>query len=173
MKALQFLKIVCLLCAAMLPAAVQAQLTFTTNNGTITITGYTGSASDVTIPDTIDGLPVTSIGDGAFYGSYLNIVLIGNNVTNIGDYAFAYCPYLTEVAIGTNVTSIGDYAFAYCSYLTEAVIPNSVTSIGDYAYYGGAMSCVAFGTNVTSIGDYAFANGNMLSVYFNGNPPHR
>ena len=51
-----------------LPAAVQAQFTYTNNNGAITITGYTGPGGDVTIPDTISGLPVTSIGDYAFWG---------------------------------------------------------------------------------------------------------
>ena len=50
-------------CCLALPAAVQAQFTYTTNNGTITITGYTGSGGAVTIPGTINGLPVTSIGD--------------------------------------------------------------------------------------------------------------
>ncbi len=49
--------------------AVQAQdYTYTTNNGTITITQYTGPGGAVTIPDTINGLPVTSIGDQAFSG---------------------------------------------------------------------------------------------------------
>jgi len=48
-----------------MPAAVQAQFTYTTNNGTITITGYAGSGGvgAVTIPGTINGLPVTSIGN--------------------------------------------------------------------------------------------------------------
>ena len=52
-----------------LPAVVQAQdYTYTTNDdNTITITGYTGSGGDVTIPDTIDGFSVTSIGDDTFY----------------------------------------------------------------------------------------------------------
>ena len=45
---------------------VEAQFNYTTTNGTITITGYTGSGGAVTIPDTINGLPVTSIGDWAF-----------------------------------------------------------------------------------------------------------
>ena len=49
-----------------LPAVVQAQFTYTANNGQITITGYTGSGGAVTIPGTIDGLPVTSIGGYAF-----------------------------------------------------------------------------------------------------------
>ena len=49
-----------------LPAAVQAQFNYMINNGTITITGYTDSGGAVTIPSTINGLPVTSIGDGTF-----------------------------------------------------------------------------------------------------------
>jgi len=51
---------------AALPALVQAQFTWTTNNGAITITGYTGSVGVVTIPDRIpgtsDGLPSPALG---------------------------------------------------------------------------------------------------------------
>jgi hypothetical protein len=48
-----------------LPAAVQAQdYTYMTNNSAITITKYTGSGGAVAIPDTINSLPVTSIGTG-------------------------------------------------------------------------------------------------------------
>ena len=50
-----------------LPAAVEAgDFTYATNNGAITITGYTGPGGDVTIPDSVFGLPVTSIGVNAF-----------------------------------------------------------------------------------------------------------
>src|SRR5438445_6062883 len=57
-----------LLFLLILPAAVQAQFDYVTNDdNTITITGYTGPGGDVTIPNTINGLPVTFIGDYAFY----------------------------------------------------------------------------------------------------------
>ncbi len=49
-----------------LPVVVQAQFDYTTINGTISILGYTGPGGAVTIPDTIDGLPVASIGSNAF-----------------------------------------------------------------------------------------------------------
>ena len=49
-----------------LPGISQAQFTFTTNNGAITITGYTGSGGNVVIPGTTNGYPVTAIGASAF-----------------------------------------------------------------------------------------------------------
>jgi hypothetical protein len=49
-----------------LPIVGEAQFNFTTNNGAITITKYTGGGA-VTIPSTISGYPVTSIGEDAFY----------------------------------------------------------------------------------------------------------
>ena len=48
------------------PAALQAQFTYTTNDGTITITKYTGSDGTVIIPSTTNGLPTTSIASSAF-----------------------------------------------------------------------------------------------------------
>src|SRR5512140_883590 len=80
-----------------LSPAVQAQFTYATNNDTITITGYTGPGGAVDIPGIINGLPVTSIGGSAFRNSTnLTRVTIPNNVTNIGDIAFAFCSSLTD-----------------------------------------------------------------------------
>ena len=74
-----------------LPAVVQAQFNYTTDNGTITITGYTGPGGAIVIPDTINGLPVTSIGVGAFASTSLTSVTIPNSVTSIGLDAFSSC----------------------------------------------------------------------------------
>ena len=92
-----------------LPAVVQAQYNYLIDNGTITITECNCFGGAVAIPDTIDGLPVTSIGDSAFSG----------------------CTSLTSVTIPNSVTSIGNWAFSGCTSLTSVTIPNSVTSIGD------------------------------------------
>ena len=43
---------------------------------------------------------------------------------------------IKDLVIPNNVTSIGSYAFYGCSSLTSVTIPNSVTSIGDYAFEG-------------------------------------
>ena len=118
-----------------LPAVAQAQFTYITNaDNTLTITGYNGPGGDVTIPISINGLTVTTIGlggyDGVFTGFSVTSVTIGTNVTSIGDGAFEFCTSLTSVTIGTNVTSIGAYAFDYCTNLTSVTIPDSVTNIG-------------------------------------------
>ena len=84
-------------------------------------------------------------------------IVIPNNVTSIGDYAFRYCINLTSVTIPNNVTSIGNSAFRYCTNLTSVTIPNNVTDIGNYAFYECKnLSSVTIGNNVTSIGERAF-----------------
>ncbi len=142
-----------------LPAVVQAQFNYTTNNGAITITEYTGLSMDaVTIPPSINGLPVTSIGDSAFRNCWsLPGATIGINVTSIGDSAFADCWSLASVTIGPHVTSIGDSAFGNCWSLTRVTIPSSVTSIGAWAfYYCTSLTHVSVPGSVTSIGNGAF-----------------
>ena len=72
---------------------------YTTNNGAITITGYIGSGGAVSIPSTINGLPVTSIGSWAFASTTLTSVIIPNSVTVISDGAFSYCPSLATITV--------------------------------------------------------------------------
>ena len=134
---------------------------YTISNGEVTITKYVGSDTAVVIPSTIEGYPITSIGDRAFYVcNSLTTVTIPNSVTSIGDYAFGWCSSLTSVTIPNSVTSIGEGAFYMCSSLTSVTIPNSVTSIGASAFYDcSSLTDVYYsGTeaqwNSITIGDY-------------------
>ena len=92
---------------------VTTAFTYATNNGTITIIEYTGSGVAVIIPSTINGLPVTSMGDHAF-ANRLNLtsVTVPNSVTNIGNYEFYNCPSLTGVYFQGNVPTTGLYMFS-------------------------------------------------------------
>lgn len=73
---------------------------YTISNGTITIHRYNGSDVTLTIPDTINDFPVTSIGPDTFYGSdSLTSVTIGTNVTSIGHQAFWMAANLTTITI--------------------------------------------------------------------------
>jgi BspA type Leucine rich repeat region (6 copies) len=124
----RLLALLLLLTSALL---VEAQFNYTTNNGTITITGYTGSGGAVSIPDTIDGLPVTTIGYSAFWSYSLTAVTIPNSVTSIGDSAFGKCS-LTNVTVGNSVTNIGDYAFADCSSLIGVYFRGNAPNYGEW-----------------------------------------
>ena len=142
-------------------------------DNTIEIIDYNGSDAEVVIPDTIEGLPVTSIGGRAFYLSGLTSVTIPNSVTSIGDWAFTSCWGLTSVTIPDSVASIGDGAFYECESLTSVTIGASVTSIGDSAFSGCfGLTSVTIGSSVTSLGDQAFVEClYLIDVYFKGNAP--
>jgi len=147
-----------------LPAVVQAQFTYVTNNGAITITKYTGSGGDVTIPSTTNGLPVTSIGTDAFFGSSITSVAIPNSITNIGMRAFCYCDTLTSVRIPSSVITIGISAFSGCSMLANLVISNGVSTIKIYAFSGTSLTSVTIPSSVTNIGDHVFSECFLLTA---------
>jgi hypothetical protein len=69
------------------------------------------SLSSVTIPNG------TSIEEDAFFLSGLTSVTIPNGTTSIVEGAFSACYNLNDVVIGKDVADIGDYAFAYCGQL--------------------------------------------------------
>ncbi|MGO8835923.1 MAG: leucine-rich repeat domain-containing protein [Limisphaerales bacterium] len=143
----------CLLGALLLalPAVVQAQFTYTTNaDDTLTITGYTGSNGVVTIPGTIADLPVTSIGDWAFYATSVTNVLIPDNVTNIGDGAFFDCQSLTNVTIGNSVVSIGDWTFAFCPSLMSVCCRGDAPSLGGGNVFYGNLATVYYLSGATN-----------------------
>src|SRR5262245_57255650 len=102
-----------------IPTLLPAEFSYTiTPNLTVTITGYTGVGGIVTIPDTIEGLPVTSIGDYALRYPSLTGITIPNSVTNIGIGAFT-ASGLIIVTMGNSVAHIGAQAFYKCASLSS------------------------------------------------------
>lgn len=81
-------------------------------DGTVTITGYAGAATEDTVPAEIDGKTVTAIGDNAFAGSILSSVTLPDTLTTIGAGAFQGTN-LTWIKVPGSVTSIGEKAFGY------------------------------------------------------------
>ncbi|MEE1143779.1 MAG: leucine-rich repeat protein, partial [Acutalibacteraceae bacterium] len=84
--------------------------------------------------DGIEYLINTETGEAEVYYAYSGIVtadipseINGYPVTSIGNFAFFNCTSLTEVTIGGSVTSIGEYAFSDCKSLTAVTIGDSVT----------------------------------------------
>ena len=96
-----------------------------------------------------------------FYGQPItDIGLYNCNITSIGNYAF-YGTYLSSFNIPDTVTSIGNYAF-YQSRLKAIVFPPSVTSIGNNAFYGTYLTAVNIPDTITTIGYRAFYECSSL-----------
>jgi hypothetical protein len=140
--------------------------TYITNNGTITITGYTGPGGAVIIPSTINGLPVTSIGNFAFQAySSLTSVTIPDGVTSIGSYAFQACSSLTSMTIPNSITSIGDWAFWSCYGLTNVTLSENLVLIGEQTFQGCTGLCsVAIPNGVINIGGFAFEGTGLTNI---------
>jgi hypothetical protein len=132
-----------------------------TESGATVIRCAGSCPATLTIPSTLDGHPVTSIGNQAFKTVSLASVTIPDSVTSIGNRAFDGSG-LTSVTIPNSVTSLDDYAFA-SNFLTSLMIPDSVLAIGYGAFFNNRLSTVTFGASVTSIGGESFYS-NALTV---------
>ncbi len=161
-------------------------MTYTVGEDSVTVTGYSGADAELTIPDTIEGKPVTAIGNNAFSGKQnLTAVNLPAGLKTIGRAAFENCKALPSVMLPTGLETIGANAFNDCSALTEAAIPESVTAIGEKAFrytaitevsvpQGAALGTEVFGScqklvsaslpdSLTEIPDYLFYNCRALA----------
>jgi hypothetical protein len=177
MKTPQTLKLVCLLCSVLWPAVLQAQFEYTTSDTAITITKYNGSASVVTIPSIINGLPVTTIEEDVFFDcDNLTSVTIPSSVTNFNNMAFFDCNKLQSI----NVDALNSYYSSVNGVLFNKsqttlilcpegkagsyTIPNSVTGFGNGAFTDCTnLTGVTIPDSITCIGQDAFLWCTSLS----------
>ncbi len=148
------------------------------SSNTLTITGISiyQPPIDLRIPEEINGVTVTAIGEGAFAGeSNFWDVYIPDTVTGIGDRAFSGCKSLTDIRFGKNLKSIGNEAFKDCTdmmnnfdYDTSSdngksriigryILPEGLESIGDSAFAGcRSIGDIILPRSLTYIGSNAF-----------------
>lgn len=123
----------------------------------ISVTACSGEAVEVEIPLTIDNLPVTDIGEGAFYQcGDLTRVTMGDKVTTINAGAFFSCELLEEIGLSDQLKTIDYQAFYGCSALTEFSIPATLTSLGDGVFEG----CTALGSIDVADGNTVYSDAD-------------
>ena len=126
-------------------AETEGYYTYMIKNGEAIITDVDTSISgDVTIPSTLGGSVVTTIGNSAFKDCIkLTSITIHNRIATIGYWAFDGCTGLISIIVPDNVTSIGYSAFRGCETLASITLP----------FIGEALNS----TNNTSFG-YVFGD---------------
>ena len=137
---------------------------YTEMNGNLTITGYTGKAQAVILPELIDGKTVVAIGENAFYNTNITSIRLPSSVRTIGKNAFHSCTSLTGINIPAGVTDIDADAFRGCSNLRTLGLPNTLRTIGDQAFYKcSSLGGVTMPNSLRSVGDWAFAYCTSLN----------
>ncbi len=102
----------------------EPELIYDTTIDSVTITGCEMQFPGVIeIPDTIEGLPVTKIKNGAFMGTRPNeeeqcmkvvgIRLVGDNIIDISPSAFEYCGNLLFMEIKNNISDVNPELFDF------------------------------------------------------------
>ncbi len=113
---------------------------YTESDGNICIDGLRSNikpnlTGSITVPETINGYPVTEIGTEAFSGLSVQNVVVGSNTEYIGSRAFQNCSQLTSLYLlrpsSLGITGVSDTAFSNCPGLS-AICLESAGSLPGY-----------------------------------------
>ena len=132
----------------------------------------------VTIPSTLGGKPVTSIGSWAFcFCSELTSVAIPDSVTSIGSRVFEGCDKLLyDTSTIPNVRLVDGWAVGYLEGLSGALDLTGVKGVAGGAFYNcSGLTSVMIPDGVTNISDTAFCScgGLELISVGSGNPCYK
>ncbi len=141
------------------------------DDGTASITKYSGNETALVIPSEINGYKVTRIGEYAFcWCESLTCVTIPDSVTSIGWGAFENCENIKQVYIDSieawcnidfdyiaNPLENGADLYLNGELVDELTVPDSITSIGNNAFIGcTSLTNIRIPDSVTRIGINAF-----------------
>ena len=157
--------------------------------GNAVIVGCSTTSTNITLPNTLGGYTVTTVGyKGMANCTTLTGVTIPNNIVKldlyafagctgldtatipatcvyVGEYAFAGCTSMTSVVIAEGVTYLGNNCFENCTSLTEIVVPDSCIYLGEYALYNCvSLESATIGITVPAIHKYTFYNCESLKT---------
>lgn len=135
---------------------------FKGENPGVSVCGYVGESTKLTIPNLINGREVSAIDTDAFSGDRnIEEISFPNSVKSIGKNCFNGCPNLKTVKLATGVAVLNQ-VFCDCPALTSMTFPNGVTSIQDSFKNCTSLNYVKFSRSVSSIGEHSFSGCTAL-----------
>ena len=165
-------------------------LTFDAETGSIT--GYNGVNTRLTIPESIDGVPVKAIGKRALWEDpLLGYVTLPEGLEYVGEDAFSITDTLKYVEFPSTLKTIdkkgfssyrgfrldlpdsleyiGEEAFSYFSVETDLIIPEGVKKLGPGAFSAASrLQRVFLPSSLEKIGDNCFSRSPITYVYMEG-----
>ena len=129
------------------------------NNDEVRITKMANAkASSVVLPDTVDNMPVTELGDRLFYDcDKLATITLPSGLKKIGNYTFYDCDKIKEIVLPDTLEEIGESAFYQCELLNTISGASSLTRVKRYAFQGcNRLNTFIGPNNIQYVGDYAF-----------------
>ena len=134
------------------------------SDDTVIITEYLGGSSNIIMPDTIGGYPVTQLIDSLFmYNHTIEHVTLPANVKVLPPSLFQGASNLKTVSLPNGLIEIGNSAFLSTA-LTEISFPETLQIIGSSALQSTHnINTLTIPNSVTSIGSTAFADMRNLS----------
>lgn len=137
------------------------------NKQSYTIIGTNDEAkSEIVLPNEVNGLPVTTIGEKAFYtNTKLETIVIASSIKIIEQYAFSRCSFLKNITFENNsqLSYLKQEAFSYCKSLINIDLPENLILIGDYAFRNCVLlNHVTLPNNLFFIGEHIFLECSCL-----------
>ena len=140
---------------------------YTISNGAVTVNGCTPSCPDaaLTIPSTIEGLPVTSVSPAGFSGKPIAQLTVPNSVTSLGGMWYPSFN-ITRIVFAPNskITRLENFQFPDHGSLRSIVLPDHLKEIGQYAFRSSGLESITIPGTVTKIEDNAFKSNVFTSV---------
>ena len=133
------------------------------NSATIQIDGYNGTETTVTIPEQIEGYPVTAVKASAFRGNLIikNISLpktirtidyqAFQNCTKLEKVRFEFTEPLTEEELSSKSLTIGGRAFAGCTSLSDINLPENLVQISYESFAQTAITSIMIPKYLTKV----------------------
>lgn len=137
--------------AGILARAQDSAGTFTyevLDDGTVMLTGYTGTAPDVTVPATIDGYAVTGLEATFSQDDMIKNIVFESGIKKIGFYTFGNMESLLSVTICDTVTEIDDKMIGCDNLQTITVDPANTV----YDSREGCNGLIETATNTYLVG---------------------
>ncbi|MBQ8279285.1 MAG: leucine-rich repeat domain-containing protein [Roseburia sp.] len=94
-----------------------------TNDGNVRLLGVAEMPSELTLPEEIEGLPLTEVGPYCFAkNKYLERISLPDTITKIDRMAFYNCTGLKELEMGAGLVELGSDAFMNCYNLHRLML---------------------------------------------------